>query len=371
MNTKELTNKELPIIDADYILEVGRSMEDSPHHKYRFSINNNSMIVVFEGRRGGGKTTMMTFMVMLAVAINNQKVVSNYPIEFNLRRSRPDGKTYLQHFKSESLDFSKLILFDEQYRNVLIVIDEAPDVISHMASQSWKNRLVAAFTRQLRKSNNSLFLGAQDENLIDKSMRWQVDMKIKCVDASKIVSDNNLDPGEMIFTSFFDESGQITGMTTEDRYRSGKVPWINKAKLFPRVMWGDDAHLPVYDSWYQIDILENLRKVDLQLSSMKITDKTNNNGYRGDRGVLKRCLDLITNICHGKDLIIEQPKLYKLIGANPSDKLYLSPILEDYGVIKDKCSRNGKKMLDFASFNFDDFRLFVTDQIIGQGDIEP
>ena len=35
------------------------------------------------------------------------------------------------------------------------------------------------------KNHNSLMLGAQNFNLIDKSMRWQVDVIIECEDASR------------------------------------------------------------------------------------------------------------------------------------------------------------------------------------------
>ena len=58
--------------------------------------------------------------------------------------------------KSEPLDFVKLLSFNADYKNTLIVIDEAPDLISNMLSMSIKNRMISMFTRQLRKNHNSI-----------------------------------------------------------------------------------------------------------------------------------------------------------------------------------------------------------------------
>jgi len=160
-------------------------------------VRSDSYILCFTGRRGGGKTTAMSFFGAKCMALWNMRVLSNYPIDFMLCREVNGVKRYYPRH-SEPLDLYKLLCFDNDYKNCIICIDEAPDIISHMAASSWKNRLLAIFVRQLRKNNNSLMLCAQDFGLIDKSMRWQVDIEVQCVDAKKQYGNEKLRRGSII-----------------------------------------------------------------------------------------------------------------------------------------------------------------------------
>lgn len=370
IKAKEIVKpKELPIMDEDIFggeIPSEGSFGSGPSHK--MSLDQDSYITCFEGRRGGGKTTAMSFFVVRCVALYNSRVISNFPIEFMLRRHKPGGKTYLQHVKAEPLDFYKLICMDEEYKHVLICIDEAPDIISHMASLTWRNRLVAAFTRQLRKNYNSLFLAAQDFELIDKSMRWQVDLIIECKDASRTLGDDNgLERGEMLWLNVYDHSGQLTGMNTEDRLRRGMAPCVANMELFPRLMWGDDEHEAVFNSWYQIDILDSLRKVDLKMSSIKVGDRADADA--GDRYPVsaKTLVSALRTI----EMVFEeypdspniyQKYFYQSLGAlTEADKNNLGKKLSAYNV--GRGGDGSERFYDFSQFNLELFRDYVNNSV--------
>ena len=374
VKAKEIVKpKEIPIIDELVVAkDEGDTGCGSSGSEHSIRLDRDSYIVLFEGRRGGGKTTAMTFLVMRVVALYNMRVIANYPIEFMLRRHRPDGKTYLQHVKSEPLDFYKLICFDEEYKHVLICIDEAPDIISHMAALTWRNRLVAAFTRQLRKNYNTLFLAAQDFELVDKSMRWQVDVRIECKDASRTIGDNSgLEPGEMLWLNWYDNSGQWTGETTEDVMRRNERSWVRQyvdpcmchMELFPRIMWGDDEHKSVFDSWYQIDILDSLRKVDLKMSSIKVGDKaTSEAGERYPVSVktLKAALQTIEMVLEtypGEPNIYQKYFYQSLGGLTEQDKNNLGRKLTDFNI--ERGGDGSKRWYGFSEFNLEFFRDYV------------
>jgi hypothetical protein len=393
MNKKSEVKKEkqIPIMDAEVFLEDNelsrfRDHKDSwyrianpgtPENVHSVDLQDDSYIIVYTGRRGAGKTTVMTLHVIRAVVLYGMKVVSNYPIEFMLRRHRPNGKSYLQHVKSEPLDFYKLMCFDQEYQHCLICIDEAPDVISHMAALTWRNRLVAAFTRQLRKNYNSLFLGAQDFDLIDKSMRWQADIEVQCKDARRSLGDNcGLDRGEMIWVRFFDHSGQWTGQNTEDRYRMGVNPYVLQHKIFPRLMWGDATHEAVFDSWFQLDILESLRKVDLKLSSIKIGDRAGSpvggNRYPVSDRVLKTALACIENILVSDDerKAVFQESFYDSMGGlGDADRNNLGKMLSLFNVERGRDNSNGKRWIGFEAFDIDGFRAHIDSKLVGEQEL--
>ncbi len=239
---------------------------------HSLDLSQDSYIWVFTGWRGSGKTTAMTFFGAKGAYLYNSRLISNYPIEFLLI----DSYGGCRHIKAEPLDLYKLLCFDTDYRNCLILIDESPDIISHMASMTWKNRLLNVFVRQLRKNHNSLFLGAQQIELLDKSFRWQTDIIVHCKDASRMYA-NGLERGECILIELLDNSGMWTGKTFQEReayarYHPGEEIG-ERRQLWPRCMWGDKNHKPVYDTYYQQDIWESLKKVDMKLQTYQVGSK--------------------------------------------------------------------------------------------------
>ena len=112
-STKQGPPEDLVILDEKYFLGNGpanahtsSSMEGG---SYSIRLDRDSYVWLFSGRRGAGKSVAMTFFIVFAVILYNMRIISNYAIEFLIRRYRPDGKTYLQHVKNETIDFEKLL----------------------------------------------------------------------------------------------------------------------------------------------------------------------------------------------------------------------------------------------------------------------
>lgn len=365
-----IKEKELPIIDERCLIDTTaiRPLNRRRYHSIRF--DKDSYVLVFSGRRGGGKTTTMTFMALQIVAKYHKRLISNYPIECYIRRFKEDGMTYLEHVKSEELDFEKLMIGGEEYRDCLVVIDEAPDVISHMASQTWKNRLVAAFTRQIRKLNISLMLAAQDFDLIDKSMRWQVDIRIDCKDAARMIGDDSpFHPGKKIWLHFYDDSGQWTSRTTETRQRNGERSCVLNIYIKPGILFGDEDHKAVFDSWAIIDILDSLRRVDLKLSKITITDSEQADipEHPADRYPVSVKI-LTTFLLRAEQVIQEntsEPYVYQVqfnasLGPMTNrDKNNMGKVASLFGIENGRDNSNGKRFYGFGSFDFDGLREYI------------
>jgi hypothetical protein len=365
------TAKQLSIIDSRVILAPwGDDEEEETTNKVQvMDYRRDSYIILFEGRRGAGKTTLMSYMISMALA-EGRKVYSNYPVEFMLRTIDKYGKSYIKKVSTDPLDFEKLLLFDDIYQNAIIAIDEAPEVISNMASMSWRNRLIGAFTRQIRKLNVSVFLAAQDFQLIDKSIRWQVDTIVKCQDAEKFTGQNgSLERGEVIWSKWYDQSGAWTGETTEDRYHKGEDPCVVGYEFYPRFLFGDKTHQAVFNSWQHLDILESLRKVDLKLTSIKIRDKTGeaeqmSTQYPVSTSALKSALRSIEFVFEQRP---EEPNIFQksffdsLGGLTDADKNNLGKVLSRFNVERGTDGSN-KRFYSFSSFDVPGFKEYIEKQ---------
>lgn len=338
-------------------------MPDDPRHLYHHNdaafkmhrrtragveldMSADSYIWVFTGKRGDGKTTNMTWWAIHFAVLYGFRVISNYPIECIIRKA--NGQR--QHIISEELDLYRLLCFEGDFRDCIILIDEAPDIISHMAAQTWKNRLLNIFVRQLRKYHNHLFLGAQNFDLIDKSMRWQTDIIAECRDASRMYGWGREFRGKTILTHLLDNSGMWTGTTWEDELKKGK-PYNQvgvKLEVYPRAMWGDDEHSPVYDSYYVMDVWESLKKVDLHISSYEV----GNGGKPDYSGYLQRADNVIRSILDN-GCRIETTELYNRMGeATEAEKQKLGKLLRKYGARDGGASR---RFLIFDKFNYESF----------------
>jgi len=321
------------------------SSESSPQEGQIIDLSQDSYIFCYTGGRGAGKTTGMTELAIRSHWLYGMKIISNYPIEYLLAWA--DGG--ITHIKAEELDMYKLLCFDEDYKQCLILIDEAPDIVSHMASMSWKNRLLNIFVRQLRKNKNTLVLGSQQFELIDKSLRWQVDIVVECKDASRLPGNRSLRRGECILEDWLDNSAMWTGERWEQR--QAKLGYINRAalkrKIFPGVLWGEEEKgtKPVYDTYYQQDVWESLRKVDVKLGSYQVGEQTPALDY------IDRCLPAMQQVLDtgGKVMKID---FYNSLGLNSKEKDDMGKRLSYAGV---KSTGHGKDTFSFADLNWDRF----------------
>jgi hypothetical protein len=341
----------LVVLDESILLDGADGDRESSRRVHSIRLDIDSYIIVWVGRRGGGKTTSMTWMAAVCIALWNMRLISNYNIDFMLRRHRPDGKTYLQHIKAEPLDFYKLMTLDKEYKNCLILIDEAPEIISYMASQSWKNRLFEAFVRQIRKNSNSLFLGTQDFELIDKACRWQTDVIVECKDLARAMGDNsNLSRGENIEWKWLDNNGMWTGKSTREREWMGMRPYVKRQSLTPCVLWGDKTcgTKPVFDTNFVIDILESLRKVDIRMTKIRIGDEQK---LLVPDGILETSLQIVEiGKTQGK---MKMTEFYNAIGdIDQNMKSAIGKMLSKAGI-----RRYAGGWFDFSEFDMEKFKL--------------
>ncbi len=312
--------------------EVGQQFVD---------LANDAYIWTFTGTRGAGKTLGMTYFAAKAVYLYGSRIISNYPIAFILNRI--DGSS--SYHEAEPLDLYKLLCFDADYRHCIILIDEAPDIISHMASMTWKNRLLNIFVRQLRKNMNTLFLGAQQFSLIDKSMRWQTDILVRCQDAFRLYgASSGLCRGACVLIDMYDNSGQWTGHGKNINYDGelGMFEPDDSLELPGKVIWG------AYDTYYQQDVFESLKRVDMKLGSYVVGDKADD---EAKVALLHKAIPYIREaIDTGR---IERSDFYNSMGAlGHGEKNTLGHHLKEAGVT---LGGTNKTKFDFSKFDWGKF----------------
>lgn len=323
----------------------------------------DSYIWVFTGSRGAGKTTLMTLMAMKVNWLYGYRIVSNYPIEYILVTK--DGKS--RHVKSEELDLYKMLCFEDDYKDCLIVMDEAPDIVSHMAAQTWKNRLINIFVRQLRKNHNSLFMGAQQFELVDKSLRWQCDIEAECADASRKYGWGAEYRGETIFMKLYDNSGMWTGENREQKYarlnrsRAYEPLEVSKMACYPRLLWADNGCKPVFDSYRVMEVWESLRRVDMKLSTYEVGDRQHKNEDPATMPFIQKAAPVITQYmamqAEDTDRVGFYSKaFYAEVGSlTTKEKDALSKRMNDCGLKIGQDTSNGKRYYDYRDFDFKRF----------------
>lgn len=309
--------------------ETDMQMVDLAHDAY---------IWTFTGSRGAGKSLAMTYYAAKATYLYNARLVSNYPISFIINRI--DGHS--TYHEAETLDLYKLLCFDKDYQHCVILIDEAPDIISHMASMTWKNRLLNIFVRQLRKNMNSLFLGAQQFVLIDKSMRWQTDVVVKCQDAFRQYgASQGLCRGACILIDLYDNSGQWTGHAKNISH-DGQLEMFepdDSLELPGKTIWG------AYDTYYQQDVFESLKRVDMKLGTYKVGEG------EADLSYLERSEPYIQQAIDTG--MVLRTGFYNAMGdLSNQEKHNLGTLLKKSGV---KDGGHGGDSLDFRNFSWDKF----------------
>ncbi len=304
---------------------------------------HDAYIFAFTGTRGAGKSLAMTYFAAKAAYLYNARLVSNYPIAFMIHRI--DGKS--TYHESEPLDLYKLLCFDTDYQKCIILIDEAPDIISHMSSMTWKNRLLNIFVRQIRKNMNTLFMGAQQFSLIDKSMRWQTDILVRCQDAFRLYGGSaGLCRGACILLDMYDNSGQWTGHGKNINYDGelGMYEPDDSLELSGKVIWG------AYDTYYQQDVFESLRRVDIKLGSYEVGDKKASEAEQAaNRDLLDRAAPHIEAALKEGKLVL--PKFYRAIGnLDQKQKAFLGHRLREAGAVE---GGHGAATLDMSDFDWE------------------
>lgn len=352
----EIIEKPLKVIDESVFPSQENLFDRNervPAASYAVDLKADSFIWCFTGGRGGGKSTLMTYYAMWANWQYGLRIVSNFEIEYILQT-----KAGRYHVKSEPLDLYRLFCFEHDYDDCIILLDEAPDIISHMASQSWKNRLLNVFVRQIRKNHNHLFLGAQYFELIDKSMRQQVDLILECQDASRKYGWGMHSRGMCILCRVIDQSGLWTGIPYEAlmwRLRAEgdfETDPALKTRVFSRLLWADTKEhpgKPVFDSYTEFDVWESLRKVDMRLKTYSVGDGQNKEKPEWQKEeIAKPILEPVMD--QGQ---ITKRELYKVFALKErKDRIALGIKLHQAGAID--CG-HGENSLNFANFSLEDF----------------
>ena len=130
----------------------------------------------------------------------------------------------------------------------------------------------------------------------------------------------------------YDNSGQWTGHM--DTYKA-----VTSLELPGRITWGS------FDSHYQQDVWESLKKVDMKIDSYRVGNKGNGTDYLSD------ALPLIDDILKSNNPVMPQTKLYQLAGL-ASDKRAKDKL----GSILYKCGAEAvrpKRMWEFDFSKFD------------------
>ncbi len=321
---------------------------------HEIDMRRDSYIWCFTGVRGSGKSMSMTYFALACAVRYHMRLVANYPIECLLVRM--NGKVEL--VTAESLDLYKLLCFDNDYKDCLLLIDEAPDIISHMASMTWKNRLLNIFVRQLRKNHNSLFLGAQEFSLIDKSMRWQTDILAECNDASRRYGWGSDYRGKCVLLKLKDNSGMWTGESYDNAIMRQRHQFVRdfrdpavKLQLYPRVLWGDETHKPAYDSYYVQDVWESLKKVDMTLMTYQVGQtELDKSDY------IQRATPFLNSIMESDTLIVDKKEFYAALELTNKEKNALSKRLANAGA---KMYGHGESKFNFTDFSLNAFMKAV------------
>lgn len=315
-------------------------------------LDRDSYIFVFTGRRGAGKSEAMTATAIKSIYLYEMRLIANYPVKVLI--NYVDGRSRL--IEAEPLDLYRLLCFDSDYQNCLILMDEAPDIISHMAAQTWKNRLLNIWVRQLRKNRNSLFCAAQQFEILDKSFRWQTDIICECEDASRKYGNRALRRGEVVLMRLLDQSGLWTGNTwQEEQKRNERLGvWEDvgmETTLYAAPMWGDKEHEAVYNTLETQDVFESLKKVDLKLSTFKVgaeADMNRRSNLVAD--VVDRIKDLQDAVSNGGKVEIVSTAFWSQFEhATQGDKAYVGELLNKSGSAQ---RHSGPKTIyDFEKFD--------------------
>jgi hypothetical protein len=222
------------------------------------NLDDDSFVICETGPRGAGKTTKLTWHAEKCVYLYGSRIISNYPIKFNIRYET-HGNSEITHHEAEMLDISKLLNMDEDYRKCIIVLAEAPQIINRLATMSWKNRLVNIFIQQLRHNESSLIYDSQNEKWVDGELQWQTDIVEYCRDASRRYPRAGYARGSMILYDMIDKSGLWTGYSYDERPRTA-----HSGTLLSQAIWG------TFGTHYIHDVFQSLKGAHVNVDKYEV-----------------------------------------------------------------------------------------------------
>lgn len=209
---------------------------------------DQSIVYQATGIRGSGKTLLLTRMAIEYMVIHKQRVLSNFHIHGEVEWEGEKVK-----FESEPFDVKSLALMQRAEVPILLIIDELPLFALNRTAMSINNRILALALTQIRKRHMSLAYSCQNENMADKWIAFQNDVRLECRDLFKLnpaeSMKHGVKPGERIFVRVFNVSGILPFSMKQTRHF-----WLNGSSMFP-----------YYDTWEEIDLLEALTPTKLEL----------------------------------------------------------------------------------------------------------
>ncbi len=337
-NNIELDACRVPIIGEEIFWPASSGLwgDDKKGGGIALDMERDSYVWCFAGPRGSGKTSLMSYLAELVSFLYNKRIVSNYPIEFTVRRQ--DGT--LEHHRSEDLDLGKLLTDDASYNGCIIVMDEAPQTINRLATMTWKNRLLTLYLQQIRKSQSSFLYGSQNERWVDGELQWQTDIECQCRDASRVYPRAGYKRGGMVLLSVKDKSGQWTGKPFNERR-----PVIYRGRCLTELIWG------TFKTDYKLDLFESLKKVEMKLGKYQVGPHQNKGQVltQPEENFVERAKRIFTVIKKGQ---VNRADLYDSIGTDDGTSKRMGRWVKKAGA---RACGHDKADLDFSHFDMDIF----------------
>ncbi len=354
----EEAKKEIPLITEELFWDEGspqwelktgipRSFVDAFAGDFTVDLDmeRDSYVWGYTGPRGSGKTTFMTYMAMKAQYLYpDKKIFSNYPIEYKLYHRGG----YVTYHKAEVLDIYQMLQFDEKYKHAIILLDEAPMVINRLAAMTWKNRLIDIFLQLLRKDRNSFFYCSQNFRWVDNEVRWQTDLLTSCRDASRRYK--GVERGTVIMADTIDHSGIWTGYTYEEQ-----------PVTYPLTLDGTDRIWNCFDSYLHFDVMESLRKVELQTQSYKVGEQQQ---LKDNITCANRLLVEVENAYNSAKQIADKRMIFARLNVSDKEKKSVMNILRGAGAFE--CG-GGMMYLNFSNFDPGKFSQLLSERGITVG----
>ncbi len=228
--------------------------------------DNLSLITIYTGPRGSGKTLLQTAdmarrlirsYVMKLRGLEYERIYSNYPVGFMYYPGHPLPAAYL---KAEPLNMESLYVFDKTLQACRLYIDEIDQWLDRQEWMTTTQQILSKAVQLIRKRRMSISGTIQNFQWLNSKFQFQTDIVCQCRDAAYTPwgRERSLKPGEVIFSSWMDKSGIMTGYSYQDR-----------PKLFPQI-WQTKRFWGCYDTTYEFDPMETSTRYTLKRPQKEI-----------------------------------------------------------------------------------------------------